>query len=110
MSALHRELCRTVFALQAFEHYIFGSLFLIYFYVIINPYSFSGDKKDNNLIEFSNFKYEAIITKFHNFKIIWTSVSNLAFPDILSRNVTLSEADTLQFQHKEIPHDISFYD
>ena len=41
---------------------------------------------------------------------MWTPGSNLAFPDILSRNVTLSEANKLQLQHKEIPHDISFYD
>ena len=43
-------------------------------------------------------------------KIIWTPGSNLAFPDILSRNVTLSDINKLQLQHKEIPKEISFYD
>ena len=51
-----------------------------------------------------------MITKFQNLKIIWTKGSKLAFPDILSRNVTLEETETLQKLHKEIPRDISFYD
>ena len=42
-------------------------------------------------------------------KIIWTPGSNLAFPDILSRNVTLSDINKLQLQHKEITKEISFY-
>ena len=42
------------------------------------------------------FKYQVIITKFHNLKIIWTPGLNLAFPDILSRNVTLSDINKLQ--------------
>ena len=43
-------------------------------------------------------------------KIIWTPGSNLAFPNIFSRNITLSETEKLQLQHKEIPQVISFYD
>ena len=53
------------------------------------------------------FKYQVIITKFQNLKIIWTKGSNLAFPDILSRNVTLKEIKNLQKLHKGIPRDIS---
>ena len=36
--------------------------------------------------------------------------SNLAFPDILSRNVTVEEYQKHQLQHKKIPRDIEFYD
>ena len=51
-----------------------------------------------------------IITNFQNLKIIWTPGSNLAFPDILSRNVTIEEYQKHQLQHKSIPHDSEFYD
>ena len=56
------------------------------------------------------FRYQVIITKFQNLKIIRTPGSNLAFPDILSRNVTVEEYQKHQLQHKKIPRDIEFYD
>ena len=45
-----------------------------------------------------------------NLIIIWTPGSNLAFPDILGRNVTVEEYQKHQLQHKKIPRDIEFYD
>ena len=108
MSTLHRELCRIVSALQTYEHYIIGSPFPIYLYCDHKPILYLWGRKGQLSRRFS--KYQVIITKFHNLKIIWTPGSNLAFPAIFSRNVTLSEANKLQLQHKEIPHDISFYD
>ena len=51
-----------------------------------------------------------IITKFQNLKIIWTPGSNLAFPDILSRNITIEEYQMHQLRHKRIPRDIEFFD
>ena len=54
------------------------------------------------------FRYQVIITKFQNLKIIWTPGSNLAFPDILSRNVTIDEYQHHQLQHKKLPRDIQF--
>ena len=108
MSTLHRELCGVVSALQTYEHFIIGSPFPIYLYYDHKPILYLWGRKGQLSHRF--FKYQVIITKFHNLKIIWTPGSNLAFPDILSRNVTLSEANKLQLQHKEIPHDISFYD
>ena len=107
-STLHRELCGIVSALQTYEHYIIGSPFPIYLYCDHKPILYLWGRKGQLSHRF--FKYQVIITKFHNLKIIWTPGSNLAFPDTLSRNVTLSEANKLQLQHKEIPHDISFYD
>ena len=56
------------------------------------------------------FRYQVMVTKFQNLKIIWTSGSNLAFPDILSRNVTLEEYQMHQLRHKRIPRDIEFFD
>ena len=46
------------------------------------------------------------MTKFQNLKIIWTPGSNLAFPDILSQNVTVEEYQKHQLQRKEKPKDI----
>ena len=108
MSTLHRELCGIVSALQTYEHYIIGSPFPIYLYCDHKPILYLWGRKGQ--LSQQLFNYQVIITKFHNLKIIWTPGSNLAFPDILSRNVTLSEANKLQLQQKEIPHDISFYD
>ena len=51
-----------------------------------------------------------IITKIQNLKIIWTPGLNLAFPDILSRNITIEEYQKHELQHKRIPRDIEFYD
>ena len=56
------------------------------------------------------FTYQVIITKFQNLEIFWTPGSKLAFPDILSRNVTVEEYEKHQLQHKKIPRDIEFYD
>ena len=58
----------------------------------------------------SLFRYQVIIAKFQNLKIIWTPGSNLAFPDFLSRNVTVEDYQMHQLQHKRIPRDIEFFD
>ena len=41
-------------------------------------------------------------------KIIWTEGKNLAFPDILSRNIKIKDFDKYQLKHKKIPKDIVF--
>ena len=57
------------------------------------------------------FRYQILITKIQNLKIIWTPGSKLAFPDILSRNVAVEEDQKHQWQHKKIPpRDKEFYD
>ena len=48
--------------------------------------------------------------KFENLKIIWTPASTLAFPDILSRNITIEENQMHQIRHKRNPRDIEFFD
>ena len=108
MSTLHRELCGIVSALQTYERYIIRSPFPIYLYCDHKPILYLCGRKGQLPHRF--FKHQVIIIKFLNLKIIWTPGSNLAFPDILSRNVTLSEANKLQLQHKENPHVLSFFD
>ena len=108
MSTLHRELCGIVSALQTYEHYIIGSPFPIYLYCDHKPILYLWGRKGQLSHRF--FRYQVIITKFQNLKIIWTPGSNLAFPDILSRNVTVEEYQKHQLQHKKIPRDIEFYD
>ena len=56
------------------------------------------------------FRYQLVISQFQNLKIIWTEGKNLAFPDILSRNVKTKDLNKYQLKHKKIPKDISFYD
>ena len=108
MSTLHRELCGIVSALQTYEHYISGSPFLIYLYCDHKPILYLWGRKKQLSHRF--FRYQVIITKFQNLKIISTPGSNVAFADILSRNVTVEEYQKRQFQHKKIPRDIEFYD
>ena len=108
MSTLHRELCGIVSALQTYEHYIIGSPFPIYLYCDHKPILYLWGRKGQLSHRF--FRYQVIITKFQNLKIIWTPGSNLAFPDILSRNVIVEEYQKHQLQHKKIPRDIEFYD
>ena len=108
MSTLHPQLCGIVSALQTYEHYIIGSPFPIYLYCDHKPIVYLWGRKGQLSHRF--FKYQDIINKFHKLKIIWTPGSNLAFPDILSRNATLSQPNKLQHQPQEIPNDISFYD
>ena len=108
MSTLHRKLCGVVSALQTFEHSHIGSPFPIYLYCDHKPILYLWGCKGQLSNRF--FRYQVIITKFQNLKIIWTPGSNLAFPDILSRNVTIDEYKHHQLQHKKLPRNIQFFD
>ena len=96
ISTLHRELCGIVSALQTYEHYIIGSPFPIYLYCDHKPIFYLWGRKGQLSHRF--FKYQVVITKFHNLKIIWTPGSNFAFPDILSRNVIRGQQTTASTQ------------
>ena len=108
MSTLHRELCGIVSALQTYEHYIIGSPFPIYLYCDHKRILYLWGRKGQLSHRF--FRYKVIITKLQNLKIIWTPGSNLAFPDILSRNFTVEDHQMHQLRHKPIPRDIEFFD
>ena len=107
ISTFHRQLCGIVSAPQTFEQYIIGSPLPIYLYCDHKPILHLWGRKGQ--LSHRLFRYQVIITKFQNLKIIWTPGSNLAFPDILSRNITIKEYQNHQLQHKRIPRDIEFY-
>ena len=108
MPTLHRELYGLVSALQTYEHYIVGSPFPIYLYCDHKPILYLWGRKGQLSHRF--FRYQVIITKIQNLKIIWTPGSNLAFPDILSRYVTREEHQKHLLHNKKILGDIEFYD
>ena len=108
MSTFHRELCGIVSALQSYEHYIIGSPFPIYLYRDHKPIVYLWGRKGQLPHRF--FRYQVIITKFQNLKIIWTPGSNLTFPDILSRNVMIEEYQMHQLRNKRIPRNVEFFD
>ena len=108
MSTLHRELCGIVSALQISEQYNIGPPFPIYLYCDHKPILYIWGRKGQLSNRF--FRYQVIITKFQNLKIIWTPGSNIAFSDILSRNVTIHEYQHHQLLHKKLPREIQFFD
>ena len=108
LSALHRELRGIVSALQTYEHYIIGSPFPIYLYCGHEPILYLWGRKGQLAHRF--LRYQVIITKFQNLKIIWMPSSNLAFPEIFSRNITIEEYQKHQLQHKRIPCYFEFFD
>ena len=109
MSTLQRELCGIVSsALQTYKHYFIGSTFPIYLYCDQKPILYLWGRKGQLSHRF--FRYQVTVTKIQKLKIIWTPGSNLLFPDILSRNVTIDEYQHHQLQHKKLPRDIQFFD
>ena len=108
MSILHRDLCGIVSALQTYEHYIIGSPFPIYLFCDHKPVLYLWGRKGQLSHRF--FRYQMIITKFQNLRIIWTPGLNSTFPDTLSRNVTIEEYQMHQLRHRHIPRDIEFFD
>ena len=99
MSTLYRETCGIVSALQTYGHYIIKPPFPIYLYYdqkpILNLWGRKGQLPHRFL------RQVKIITKIQNLKTVWTPGSNLAFPDMLSPNVTVEEYQKHQLQHKK---------
>ena len=104
----HRELCVIVSALQTYEHYRLGSSHPIFVHCDHKPIIYSWGRRGKLSHRF--FRYQIVITQFQNLKIVWIEGKNLAFPDILSRNVKLRELDRYHLQHEKIPKDIKFFD
>ena len=107
MSTLHRELCGIISALQTYEHFIIGSPHPIKIFCDHKPLLYLWARKVRLSHRF--FRYQVIITQFTNLQITWTPGKNLAFPDLLSRNVSLKDLNGKQLAHKEIPKDIRFF-
>ena len=108
MSTLHRGFCGNVFPLQSYDQKIIGSPLPIPLYCDHKSILYLWGR--NGQLSRRLFWYQVIITNFQNLKIILTPGSNLSFPDILSRNVTLEEYQKHQLQHRKLPQDIEFFD
>ena len=104
----HREICGIVSTLQTNENYTIRSPFLIYLFCDHKPILYLAGRKGQLSHRF--FRYQVIITKFQNPRIMLTPGSNPAFPDILSQNVTVGKYQKHQLRHKKKPRDIEFYD
>ena len=107
MSTLYRELCGIISALQAYEHFIIGSPHPIKNFCDHKPLLNLWARRGRLYHRF--FRYQVIITQFTNLHINWTPEKNPAFPDLLSRNVSLKDLDGHQLVHKEIRTDIRFF-
>ena len=107
MSPQHRELCGIISALQTYGFYLIGSPFPIYLFYDHRPILFLWSRRGQHSHRF--FKYRVVLTKFQNLKIIYTEGKNLAFPDLLSRQVPIEEAEKFQIEHILKPKDINFY-
>ena len=104
MSTQHRELCGIISALKTYEFYIIGSPFPLYLYCDHRLILFIWSRKGQ--LSHILFKYQVVLTKFNNLKIIYTPGSNVAFPDLLSQNVPIADIKKYQLEHKTIPNDI----
>ena len=107
MSTTARELCGVISALQTYEHYIIGSPQPVYLYTDHKPLLSLWGRRGKLSGDFSAIN---LSFQLQNLKIIWTEGKNLAFPDILSRNVSIKDLNKYQLKHKKIPKDIKFYD
>ena len=105
MSNTARELCGVVSALQTNEHYLLGSPHPKYLYTDHEALIYLWGRRGKKLSH-RYFRYQLVISQFQNLKIIWNEGKNLAFPDVLSRNVTTKDLDKHQLKHKKIPKHI----
>ena len=107
MSPQHRELCGIISALPTYEFYVIESPFPIYLHCDQRPILYLWSRRGQMSHRF--FKYQFVKTKLQNLQIIYTEGKTLAFPDILSRNVSLADAKLYQLEQKVIPQDIKLY-
>ena len=88
MNTTATELFSVISALQTYEHYIIGSTHPVYLYTDHKPLLYLwGHRK----LSHQFFRYQLVISQLQNLKIIWTEGKNLAFPDILSINVSIKD-------------------
>ena len=107
MSSFHRELCGIVSGLQTYEQYITGSPFPNCFYCDHKPILYLWGRRGQ--LSHRSFRYQVITTKLQNLMIIKAPGSNLAFPVILSQNITIQQYQMHQLQHKRNLRDIEFF-
>ena len=98
-STLHRELCGIVSALQTYEHYVIGSPFPIYLYCDHKPILYLGTQRTTipSMFQIPNHHHQILQPLNHLDTWIKSRLPRYS-------QQTLSEANKLQLQHKEIPH------
>ena len=106
LSNLHRELRGIISALQSSEHFILGSPHPIEIFCNQKPLLNLWSQKKRLFHQF--FRYQVIITQSTNLQIIWTPGKNLAFPDMLIRNVSLKDLNGHQLSQKKFPRILDF--
>ena len=107
MTTLHRGVCGIISALPTYEHFIIGSPHPIKIFCDHKPLLYLWARKGR--LSYRFFRYQVIVTQFTYLQIIWTPGKDLAFPDLLSRNVSLKDLNGHQLAHKEIPKDFRFF-
>ena len=102
------ENCGKISALQSyeFEFYLIGSSYSVYLFCDHRPILFLWSRCGQ--LSHRLFNYQVVI-KFQNLKIIYTEGKNLAFPNLLSRQVPQKEAREFQIEHKATPKYNRFY-
>ena len=107
MSPQYRERCGIITVLQIYQFYIIGSLYPLYLFCDHMPIILLWPRRGQ--LSHKLFKYQVLLTKFQNLKIIYTEGRNLAFPDLLSSQIRQEEARKLQIENKTVTKDIRFY-
>ena len=108
MRTTARELCGVISALQTYELYIIGSPHPVYLYTDHKPLLYLWGRRGKLSQRF--FRHQLVISQLQNLKINWREGKNLAFQDILSRNVSIKDLDKYKLKNKKNPKDIKFYD
>ena len=96
------------FALTCYENMIISSKLPILVHCHHRPILYLFARKANLNHRF--YKYQMILTKFHNLRIVWTPGKNLPIPDLLSRNFSVDQIERERLRHKQIPPEITFTD
>ena len=106
ISTLHRELCGIISALQTYERLIIGSPHPIKIFCDHKSLLYPWARKER----FSNqfLRCQVIITQFTKLQISWTPGKNLAFPNLLSRKISLKDLNGHhQLADKEVSKNIT---
>ena len=104
---MQRELRGIVSAPEMYEHSVIGSPYTNYVFCDHKPIIFYGLEKNNSADFFHFHPTNFAISEHENHLDSW---KNLAFPQILSRKVTITDMKKYHEKHKQNPRDTKFYD
>ena len=107
LSTLIRECSAIIFTLTEYETLLTGSNHPIVLFTDHKPiiYLFTQKNKPNLRV----YRFQLILMKFPNLRIIWTEGTNLALPDLLSRTIDEEHFTKTGDITVEIPENIKFF-